>query len=418
MSSTFRYALDTTGKNPDNLVIGEVQTLSTRALRVVTPTYGPFFAAGLVVYDNATDKQLTPGVQYTVNELLDDATEHYGQGIYRVIIIKDAKVSNKVRINYQALGGNYQNNFAAIASLYEAIINDNRSVDWANVMDKDVTYPPTMHNHLIEDCYGFEPLVAAIEQLRKAMILSDVPAFESMNMALKAHIENTDNPHHDTAAQVGAYTREEVDQLFANVQQNIGVLLQNHISDHNNPHQVTADQIPTYTTSQLDQMFTGINNTLSKLNFSELVNGTATAYLDPNGYLLSSGDVGAFSDIRLKKNIRPIRKAIETLKQIGGWKYDWRSGFCITKRRANQHDFGVIADQLQKVLPEAVGVVHSEKDGDDFLVVYYTKLIPFLIAAAVDQDKETQKLKEKLNQQSREIRTLKRQMARLLKKVG
>lgn len=418
MTTIFRYALDPLGTNQDNLVIGEVQSLSNRAVRAVAPTYGPFYRKGLVVYDNATDQILTPDVQYTVNEMLQDASLHYGQGIYQVILIKDPKVSNKVRINYQVLGGLYQNSFSSLLDIYEAIINDNRSVDWQNVMDKDVTYPPTLHNHLVEDLYGFAPIVAALERIRNAIVLSDVPAFESMNSAMRAHITNFNNPHNTTAEQIGAYNKAQIDLMMANIQSNIGDILSQHVTDYTNPHRVTAAQTGAYTTGQIDDLLSGINTKLANLNFSELVNGNATAYLDPNGYLLCSGDIGAFSDRRLKKNIEPIRNAIEVLKQIGGWQYDWRSGYHVTQGKAGTHDFGVIANKLEEVLPEAVKVIHSTQDGKDFLAVCYPKLIPFLIAAAIDQDKTTARLKARVDRQATELRSLKRQMARLLKKAG
>ena len=60
---------------------------------------------------------------------------------------------------------------------------------------------------------------------------------------LQTHINDANNPHATTAAQVGAYSRNETDQLLAG-----------HVNNTNNPHATTAAQVGAYTKSEVDQM--------------------------------------------------------------------------------------------------------------------------------------------------------------------
>lgn len=175
-----RYQLDPSGLNPDNAVVGEVRSLSQAQTRAVAPLYGPFFTKSLTIYDNVSNTLLIKGTDYTVVELLQEATLRYGEEIAQLILITNPAVNDTVRLSYQVLGGPNQNNVDAIVNMYESIMQDQRPVDWANVLNKPVAYPPSLHTHFLEDVYGFESVVIALERVRNAIVLSDVPAWEAL----------------------------------------------------------------------------------------------------------------------------------------------------------------------------------------------------------------------------------------------
>lgn len=177
-----RYAYDPTGINPDNLVIGEIHTLSANQARALATKNGAYFTdpGSLRVYDHLSNQILERGTQYQVIELVQDVTMRLGKEVCLMLLIIDRNVSNKVRINYQALGGMYQNTTSALIAMYETISQDNRPIDFANILNKPTGYLPTEHFHLLSDVYGFEPVVQALERVRNAIILSDVPAFEEI----------------------------------------------------------------------------------------------------------------------------------------------------------------------------------------------------------------------------------------------
>lgn len=182
-----RYALDPTGKSSDNLVAGEVRELTPGAMRAVAPKYGPFFTESMVIYDNGTNRLLIRGVDYELVDLVQEATLKYGQEIMAAILIKNTAVTSQVRITYQVLGGLYQNNSEGIIELYNALMGDARGVDWSKVFNKPKDYPPAPHMHDLMNIHGFGPLVVALERVRDAIVLSNIPAFEDLVSWVKAY---------------------------------------------------------------------------------------------------------------------------------------------------------------------------------------------------------------------------------------
>lgn len=176
----FRYPLDPTGVNPNNAVFGEVKALAQVQIRALSPTYGPFFTESVKIYDHVTNRELVKGDEYKFVEVLQDATMKFGKEIAQLILITNTDVGSEVRVNYQVLGGLYQKTTEGLVNLYNAFMADDRPVDWANVLNKPYEYPPTLHRHLLEDIYGFEPVIVALERIRNAITLSDVPAFEAL----------------------------------------------------------------------------------------------------------------------------------------------------------------------------------------------------------------------------------------------
>lgn len=186
-----RYALDPTGINPDNLVAGEVKTLTSSQMRAAAPAYGPFFAESMIIYDHGTNVLLHRGIDYDLVDLIEEATLDYGKEIMQTILIKNTGVSGQIRYSYQCLGGLYQNNSSGIIALYEAAINDNRPVDWSKVINTPFRYPPTAHLHLLSDVVGFGPLVVALQDVRDAIVLSNIPAFEALIDWVKANASSS-----------------------------------------------------------------------------------------------------------------------------------------------------------------------------------------------------------------------------------
>jgi hypothetical protein len=106
------------------------------------------------------------------------------------------------------------------------------------------------------------------------------------------------------------------------------------------------------------------------------------------GSIYSSSDIVAFysSDITLKTNIVKIPNALEKLRQLGGYTYDWKDEVLAKKGGEDgyfvrKQDVGVIAQEVQKVLPE---IVATRSDGT--LGVRYERLIALVIEAIKELD--------------------------------
>jgi len=107
-----------------------------------------------------------------------------------------------------------------------------------------------------------------------------------------------------------------------------------------------------------------------------------------DGRIDASNDIVAYStsDIRLKDNIKSIDKALDKVNKIQGIEFDW-----VEKEEVHGnsgHDIGVIAQEIEKVLPD---VVTTRDNG--YKAVKYEKLVPLLIEAIKDLSKQVDGLK-------------------------
>jgi hypothetical protein len=113
-----------------------------------------------------------------------------------------------------------------------------------------------------------------------------------------------------------------------------------------------------------------------------------TGSLIVTGSITATGDITAFasSDERLKDNITPIEGALEKINQIGGYGFDWNDN-----SEHSGHDVGVIAQEIEKVLPEVV----VDRD-NGYKAVRYDKIVALLINAIKEQQLQIDELKSKL----------------------
>jgi len=111
--------------------------------------------------------------------------------------------------------------------------------------------------------------------------------------------------------------------------------------------------------------------------------GVGTAPSGTSGEIRATNDVTAFysSDIALKENIVNIPDPIEALKKLNGVLFDWKKSYIDEKGGEDGYfirkkDVGVIAQDVEKVLPEAVA---TRPDG--IKAVKYDRLTCLLIEA-------------------------------------
>ena len=132
----------------------------------------------------------------------------------------------------------------------------------------------------------------------------------------------------------------------------------------------------------------GTGMSLSGTQFS-IGQAVATSSTVQFALIRSTGDIVAYysSDERLKDNVKPIENALEKLQKIRGVEFDWNDKQDVYEG----HDTGVIAQEVQKVLPE---VVTEREDG--MLAVKYEKMIGLLVESIKDLKAEVDELKQQL----------------------
>jgi hypothetical protein len=119
---------------------------------------------------------------------------------------------------------------------------------------------------------------------------------------------------------------------------------------------------------------------------------------DPSaGAIYATGNITAYysSDIKFKENVRDIPDALSTVNAIGGKLFDWKDDYIESKGGADGYfvqkaDFGVVAQDVQKVFPIAV---RTREDGS--LAVDYEKLGALAFAALVELTKRVEALEAK-----------------------
>ena len=119
--------------------------------------------------------------------------------------------------------------------------------------------------------------------------------------------------------------------------------------------------------------------------------GVGTATPSTVGLIRATNDVIAYygSDERLKENIFTISGSLDKLIQIRGVEFDWRTMPGIHENEG--HDIGVIAQEIEKVLPE---IVTTRDNG--YLAVKYEKLVALLIESNKELLKRVEALEEKI----------------------
>jgi Chaperone of endosialidase/Head domain of trimeric autotransporter adhesin len=98
-----------------------------------------------------------------------------------------------------------------------------------------------------------------------------------------------------------------------------------------------------------------------------------------------------FSDRRFKKDIVPIGNALTKIKNIEGVEYNWRVDEFKDKNFDNKHQYGVIAQDIEKILPELV-----KQDDKGYYSVNYIELVPILIEAVKEQEAIMEKQDKKI----------------------
>jgi hypothetical protein len=133
--------------------------------------------------------------------------------------------------------------------------------------------------------------------------------------------------------------------------------------------------------------------TINNLNVSTSL-GVGVSASGSAGDVRAIGNVTAYysSDARLKENIQPIEDALLLIEHISGVRYDWTDDFVEQSGGEDgyfirKNDIGLIAQEVQSILPEAV----AEKP-DGYLGVQYDKVIPLLVECIKDLSAKVAKL--------------------------
>ena len=98
--------------------------------------------------------------------------------------------------------------------------------------------------------------------------------------------------------------------------------------------------------------------------------------VDATGNGIFEGNVTAYgsaSDIKLKENVEVIPNALEKVKELKGVNFNYK--------KDGKRSTGLIAQDLQKVLPEAVYTTNDIETKEEHLAINYGLVIGLLVEA-------------------------------------
>ena len=125
--------------------------------------------------------------------------------------------------------------------------------------------------------------------------------------------------------------------------------------------------------------------------YGDTVSPTTSAYNDvwssaqgkvSFGEVYSSGDITAFSDARVKENVRPIENSLDKILNSKGVVYDRID-------TGTKDNIGFIAQELETSIPELVST-----DEAGYKSVKYQNMVAVLVEAVKEQQQQIEELKK------------------------
>ena len=137
--------------------------------------------------------------------------------------------------------------------------------------------------------------------------------------------------------------------------------------------------------------------TSSSVQFGSL--GVGTAASGTTGEIRATNNVTAFysSDARLKENVREIPNALDKVSAIGGKLFDWTDDYIASHGGVDAYflpkeSFGVIAQDVEQVFPEAV---RTRDDG--YLAVDYERMCALAFQAIKELQEKVNTLEQQMS---------------------
>ena len=137
-------------------------------------------------------------------------------------------------------------------------------------------------------------------------------------------------------------------------------------------------------------------NTATSVQLGSL--GIGTAASGTTGEIRATNEITGYyaSDARLKENVQTIENALDKLCQLNGVMFDWTDNIIMQRGGEDgyfvrKHDTGIIAQQVEEVLPE---VVADRQDG--YKAIKYEKMAGLIIQGINELGEEIKTIKERL----------------------
>lgn len=183
------------------------------------------------------------------------------------------------------------------------------------------------------------------------------------------------------------------------VSSNSAFITANSAASYGNSAFLVANSAASYANSgfsKANNALTAGANTTTSVQLGSL--GIGTAASGTTGEIRATNEVTAYysSDSRLKENVQTIENALDKLRQLNGVMFDWTDEVILQRGGEDgyfvrKHDTGLIAQQVEEVLPE---VVADRQDG--YKAIKYEKMAGLIIQGINELSEEIKTIKERL----------------------
>lgn len=199
MATTYTYPFDPTGSATTNAVANERHVLSPPAwtdFYFIVPKFAPYFRDSLRVIHRPSGKLLVEGKDYHCTHYFHAASHGVARRVYGSITMLDKTLTGILEISYQTIGGDWVLDASSDLTRLTNTQTNPRITTWEEVVDVPYQFPPIDHQWDLEDLKGVEAILPILEEMTVAIR-------ESAGSDFSKHINDKNNPHSVTKAQVG-----------------------------------------------------------------------------------------------------------------------------------------------------------------------------------------------------------------------
>lgn len=203
------YPVDYSGRNPTNLIANEQQVLTGvtgHDYYFIIPRFAPYFESSLKITFKALSGEvrvLTSGIDYYPTHYFLGASRACASQIYCSVTFLSKVLVGTITMSYQTLGGEWVKDTTTIAEVLADRVRNPRITTWEQVVDMPGLFPVVDHEWNLVDMVG---MTAVVDSLGR---ISDAIANAASALAVQ-HLNDIDNPHKVTAAQIGAVTPSQL----------------------------------------------------------------------------------------------------------------------------------------------------------------------------------------------------------------